>query len=74
MLRSHCQPSHDSCLTTLSLLPLPAGQSLHALGLNVVCDVVYNHTFAAGPWSHNTVLDKVVPGYYHRWAAQLLSS
>lgn len=45
---------------------MPVEQSLHALGLNVVCDVVYNHTFAAGPWSHNAVLDKVVPGYYHR--------
>ena len=41
-------------------------QSLHALGLRVVADVVYNHTFAAGPASAHSVLDKVVPGYYHR--------
>lgn len=41
-------------------------QSLHSLGLRVVLDVVYNHTFASGPYSHNSVLDKIVPGYYHR--------
>jgi pullulanase len=34
-------------------------------GLRVVMDVVYNHTMADGlaTWS---VLDKIVPGYYHR--------
>jgi pullulanase-type alpha-1,6-glucosidase len=39
--------------------------ALHAAGLRVVMDVVYNHTMADGlaPWS---VLDRVVPGYYHR--------
>lgn len=31
-------------------------------GLRVVLDVVYNHTFAAGPTSPHSVLDKVVPG------------
>lgn len=41
-------------------------QALHALGYRVVLDVVYNHTFASGPYSHNSVLDKIVPGYYHR--------
>lgn len=41
-------------------------QSLHSLGFRVVQDVVYNHTFASGPYSHNSVLDKIVPGYYHR--------
>eukprot|EP00879_Flechtneria_rotunda_P011613 GHRR01012130.1.p1 GENE.GHRR01012130.1~~GHRR01012130.1.p1 ORF type:complete len:951 (+),score=302.30 GHRR01012130.1:707-3559(+) len=41
-------------------------QALHSLGLRVVLDVVYNHTFASGPYSHNSVLDKLVPGYYHR--------
>lgn len=40
-------------------------QALHETGLRVVLDVVFNHTVAAGehPWS---VLDRVVPGYYHR--------
>ncbi len=37
-------------------------QALHALGLRVVLDVVYNHVFAAGPSDMNSVLDKIVPG------------
>ena len=39
--------------------------ALHALGYQVVLDQVYNHMAACGqdPFS---VLDKVVPGYYHR--------
>src|SRR5690554_6309160 len=35
------------------------------LGLNVVLDVVYNHTNSSG-LADNSVLDKLVPGYYHR--------
>ncbi len=35
------------------------------LGLRVVMDVVYNHTTAAGQ-NDKSVLDRVVPGYYHR--------
>jgi hypothetical protein len=46
--------------------PVATPQALHAMGFRVVQDVVYNHTFAAGPYSHNSVLDKIVPGYYHR--------
>jgi pullulanase-type alpha-1,6-glucosidase len=34
-------------------------------GLRVVMDVVYNHTHAAGQ-SARSVLDRIVPGYYHR--------
>ncbi|GLC65145.1 Cytochrome c oxidase subunit 1 [Pleodorina starrii] len=41
-------------------------QSLHSQGWRVVQDVVYNHTFASGPASRYSVLDKIVPGYYHR--------
>ena len=41
-------------------------QGLAGLGLRVVCDVVYNHTQSAGPSDGKSVLDKVVPGYYHR--------
>ena len=39
--------------------------ALHRAGLRVGMDVVYNHTAAAGQtrWS---VLDRIVPGYYHR--------
>ena len=39
--------------------------ALHDMGLSVVMDVVYNHTNSSGLWQ-NSVLDKVVPGYYHR--------
>ncbi|SDT79822.1 pullulanase-type alpha-1,6-glucosidase [Actinoplanes derwentensis] len=34
-------------------------------GLRVVMDVVYNHTAAAGT-DPRSVLDQIVPGYYHR--------
>lgn len=40
-------------------------QALHGIGLRVVMDVVYNHTNASGQ-ADKSVLDKVVPGYYHR--------
>ncbi|GAB4462485.1 MAG: pullulanase-type alpha-1,6-glucosidase [Anaerolineales bacterium] len=40
-------------------------QALNQSGLRVVMDVVYNHTNASGQ-SSNSVLDRVVPGYYHR--------
>jgi pullulanase/glycogen debranching enzyme len=39
--------------------------SLHKLGLRVGMDVVYNHTFIAGQ-NEKSVLDRIVPGYYHR--------
>ena len=39
-------------------------------GLRVVMDVVYNHTNAAG-LADKSVLDKVVPGYYHRLSIDL---
>ncbi|CAN5407580.1 hypothetical protein BH23BAC3_BH23BAC3_26920 [soil metagenome] len=40
-------------------------KSLYEIGLNIVVDVVYNHTHATGG-SRYSVLDKVVPGYYQR--------
>jgi pullulanase len=39
--------------------------TLHAMGLRVGMDVVYNHTSSAGQAS-NSVLDRIVPGYYQR--------
>src|ERR1043166_8613945 len=39
--------------------------SLSHLGLRVVMDVVYNHTNASGQ-NDKSVLDRIVPGYYHR--------
>ncbi|MES3025276.1 MAG: alpha-1,6-glucosidase domain-containing protein [Pseudomonadota bacterium] len=39
--------------------------NLHQIGLRVGMDVVYNHTFASGQ-KEKSVLDRIVPGYYHR--------
>ncbi|HEX3765365.1 MAG TPA: pullulanase-type alpha-1,6-glucosidase [Kofleriaceae bacterium] len=39
--------------------------ALHEAGLRVGMDVVYNHTTASGQ-ADRSVLDRVVPGYYHR--------
>ena len=40
-------------------------KGMHDAGLRVAMDVVYNHTNAARQ-SDRSVLDKIVPGYYHR--------
>lgn len=40
-------------------------QAINQRGLRVVMDVVYNHTNSAGQDS-KAVLDRIVPGYYHR--------
>ena len=40
-------------------------QTLHAMDLRVVMDVVYNHTYKSG-MDDLSVLDKIVPSYYHR--------
>ncbi|GAB4563114.1 MAG: pullulanase-type alpha-1,6-glucosidase [Haliangiales bacterium] len=42
---------------------------LAALDLRLVMDVVYNHTNASGQ-ADKSVLDRVVPGYYHRLNAE----
>ncbi len=39
--------------------------ALHVAGLRVGMDVVYNHTTASGQ-HEKSVLDRIVPGYYHR--------
>lgn len=39
--------------------------SLHGAGLQVVLDQVFNHTAASGQ-DARSVLDRIVPGYYHR--------
>lgn len=44
-------------------------QALHRAGLRVGMDVVYNHTYTAGQ-DEKSVLDRVVPGYYHRLDAK----
>ncbi len=38
---------------------------LHGMGLQVVLDQVFNHTAQSGQ-GEKSVLDRVVPGYYHR--------
>jgi len=40
-------------------------QALNRRGLRVVMDVVYNHTVACGQ-DPRSLLDRIVPGYYHR--------
>ncbi len=44
-------------------------QALHAAGLRVGMDMVFNHTAAAGQAAHS-VLDRIVPGYYQRLDAK----
>ena len=44
-------------------------QALNQSGLRVVMDVVYNHTNSAGQ-GERSVLDRIVPGYYHRLNAE----
>ncbi|GAA3757801.1 pullulanase-type alpha-1,6-glucosidase [Spinactinospora alkalitolerans] len=39
--------------------------ALNGAGMRVVMDVAYNHTAAAGQ-DRRSVLDRIVPGYYHR--------
>ncbi|MEL5990527.1 pullulanase-type alpha-1,6-glucosidase [Microbacterium phosphatis] len=39
--------------------------ALHSMGLEVVLDQVFNHTAESGQGAR-AVLDRVVPGYYHR--------
>ncbi|HEY8878962.1 MAG TPA: pullulanase-type alpha-1,6-glucosidase [Roseateles sp.] len=43
--------------------------ALHKAGLRVGMDMVYNHMAAAGQ-AKKSVLDRLVPGYYHRLNAQ----
>lgn len=43
--------------------------ALHQAGLRVGMDVVYNHTTASGQ-TPLSVLDRIVPGYYHRLDAR----
>ncbi|PZG11713.1 DUF3372 domain-containing protein [Micromonospora craterilacus] len=53
----------DGARRTTEFRQMVAG--VNAAGLRVVMDVVYNHTSAAGT-DPKSVLDQIVPGYYHR--------
>jgi len=50
-------------------------KAMNELGLRVVLDVVYNHTYASGN-EPNSVFDRIVPYYYHRYddGGQLMES
>ena len=60
---SYATDANDGARRVLELRALV--KALHAAGLRVGMDVVYNHTFAAGR-EPGSVLDRIVPGYYHR--------
>jgi hypothetical protein len=62
---SHSPSTSQICFGIAMCDKSPCMQGLHDSGLRVVQDVVYNHTFASG-LDRYSVLDKVVPGYYHR--------
>jgi pullulanase-type alpha-1,6-glucosidase len=53
----------DGTTRNLEFREMVAG--LNGVGQRVVMDVVYNHTPAAGQ-DPKSILDRVVPGYYHR--------
>ncbi len=59
---SYATPPHD---TNRILEVREMVAAINRLGLRVVIDVVFNHHFAAGRAEHS-VLDRVVPGYFHR--------
>ncbi|WP_344387633.1 pullulanase-type alpha-1,6-glucosidase [Asanoa iriomotensis] len=55
--------SPDGGARTREFRSMVAG--INDAGLRVVMDVVYNHTTASGQ-APKSVLDRIVPGYYHR--------
>ena len=61
--RAATRPNADGSARILEFRQMV--QSLNQSGLRVVMDVVYNHTNSAGQ-NPNSILDKLVPGYYHR--------
>ena len=64
---SYASDAHDGTVRIRELRRMVMG--LHALGLRVGLDVVYNHTSHAGQHP-KSVLDRIVPGYYHRLDAK----
>ena len=60
---SYASDAADGAVRVRELRAMVA--SLHKLGLRVGMDVVYNHTYRSGQ-HERSVLDRIVPGYYHR--------
>src|SRR5664279_807575 len=56
----------DGAVRTLEFREMVS--AVTGIGLRVVLDVVYNHTVASGD-DPRSVLDRIVPGYYHRLSA-----
>jgi len=56
----------DGAVRTLDFREMVS--AVTGIGLRVVLDVVYNHTVASGD-DPRSVLDRIVPGYYHRLSA-----
>jgi pullulanase len=63
---SYATDASDGAKRILEFRAMVTG--LHKAGLRVGMDVVYNHTTASGQ-NEKSVLDRVVPGYYHRLSA-----
>jgi len=64
---SYATDAHDAKRRVIEFRQMV--QALHRAGLRVGMDVVYNHTTASGQHPQS-VLDRIVPGYYHRLNAQ----
>ncbi len=64
---SYASDASDGARRVLELRQMV--QALHREGLRVGMDVVYNHTAAAGQHPQS-VLDRIVPGYYQRLDAK----
>ena len=60
---SYASDAADGAVRVLELRQMV--HALHAVGLRVGMDVVYNHTPASGQ-KERSVLDRIVPGYYQR--------
>ena len=60
---SYASSAADGAVRILELRQMV--QALHRAGLRVGMDVVYNHMAASGQ-QEKSVLDRIVPGYYHR--------
>ncbi len=64
---SFATDAHDPAVRIRELRQMV--MALHRLGLRVGMDVVYNHMSASGQ-DPRSVLDRIVPGYYHRLNAR----
>ncbi len=64
---SYASDANDGAVRVLEFRQMV--MALHAAGLRVGMDLVYNHLSASG-LNAKSVLDRIVPGYYHRLDAK----